>query len=388
VPIIPRVQDFQDELVAIRRDLHANPELGFEEFRTSEIVAQKLAEYGCEVHRGLGKTGVVGTLRNGNAMKAIGFRADMDALPMPEENEFGHRSTVPGKMHACGHDGHTTMLLGAAKYLAETRNFEGAVHFIFQPAEEGKGGGRVMVEEGLFEQFPCDAVFAVHNKPDLPVGHIVTNAGPLLAASDRFEITARGRGSHAAQPHRAIDPFVMASQVVLALQTIASRNIDPMQQVVVTVGFMRGGSAHNVIPDSVVIGGTVRTFSRDVQDLVERRMREIAQGVATTNGGEAEVVYSRGYPPTVNDPAQALFAAEAAAEICGKDSVKADVQPIMGAEDFSYMLNARPGAMLWLGNGDTPYVHTTKYDFNDEAIPYGVSFFSRLAERFLEKEET
>ena len=387
MPIIPRVQDFQDELVAIRRDLHANPELGFEEVRTSEIVAQKLAEYGCEVHRGLGKTGVVGTLRNGNAMKAIGFRADMDALPMPEENEFGHRSTITGKMHACGHDGHTTMLLGAAKYLAETRNFEGAVHFIFQPAEEGKGGGRVMVEEGLFDQFPCDAVFAVHNKPGLPVGHIVTNTGPLLAASDRFEITVQGRGSHAAQPHNAIDPFVMASQVVLALQTIASRNVDPMQQVVVTVGFMRGGSAHNVIPDSVLIGGTVRTYRTDVQDLVERRINEIAEGVAATNGGQAEVKYTRGYPPTVNDSEQALFAADAAAEICGPDSVRSDIQPIMGAEDFSYMLNARPGAMLWLGNGDTAQVHTTKYDFNDNAIPYGVSFFSRLAERFLEKEE-
>ena len=387
MPIIARVKDYQDELVEIRRDLHAHPELGFEEHRTSEIVARKLAEFGCEVHRGLGKTGVVGTLRNGNATRAIGLRADMDALAMPEENEFAHKSTIAGRMHACGHDGHTTILLGAAKYLAETRNFEGAVHFIFQPAEEGKGGGRAMIDDGLFEQFPCDAVFAIHNKPGLPVGSIVTRPGPLLAASDRFELTVKGRGSHAAQPHRATDPFVMASQVVLALQTIGSRNVDPMDQSVVTVGFMRGGSAHNVIPDQVQIGGTVRTFQPDVQDLVERRIREIANGVAVMHAAEIDVVYTRGYPPTINHAAETEFAAEAAVEICGAEQVATNIRPIMGAEDFSFMLNKRPGAMLWLGNGDTPYVHTTQYDFNDDALPFGVSFFARLTERYLAKDE-
>jgi amidohydrolase len=391
MPIIPEAMESLAELSQIRRDIHAHPELGFEEERTADIVAAKLKEYGCEVHRGLATTGVVGTIRRGNSLRAIGLRADMDCLPMQELNEFAHRSTADGKMHACGHDGHTTMLLGAAKHLAKTRNFDGTVHFIFQPGEEGHGGGRVMVEQGLFEKFPCDAVFAMHNKPGVPVGSMVTALGPLLAASDRFDIKIRGRGTHAAYPHRGVDPFVIAAQVVLALQTIPSRDIDPTDSSVISVCFMRGGSAYNVIPDEVQIGGTVRSFRPEVQDLLERRMGEVARAAAAMHGGSAELVYRRVYPPTVNHADEANFAADVAAEICGGDNVDRNVSPSMGSEDFSYMLRARPGAMLWLGNGpgvDGCYLHNARYDFNDSALPVGVSFFVRLAERFLTKTDT
>ncbi|HJQ57815.1 MAG TPA: M20 aminoacylase family protein [Vineibacter sp.] len=389
MPVIGRVLELQEELSQIRRDIHAHPELCFEEHRTSDIVASKLTEWGCEVHRGLAKTGVVGTLRRGNSTRAIGLRADMDALPMQEANEFAHRSTNEGRMHACGHDGHTTMLLGAAKYLSETRNFEGAVHFIFQPAEEGGGGGRVMVEEGLFEKFPCDAVFAIHNKPGVAIGRIATKAGPLLAAADRFDIRIDARGGHAAYPHLSVDPIVIASQIVLALQGIVSRNVDPGDAAVLTVGFIKGGSAYNVIPPETALGGTVRTTTPANRDLVERRIREICAGAAAMHGVKVEVGYRRGYPPTINDADQAAFAADVAAEVCGDPNVLRNVRSEMGAEDFSYMLNARPGAMVWLGNGPGEggcLLHNPRYDFNDMAIPFGVSFFARLAERFLAKE--
>jgi hippurate hydrolase len=388
MPIIPEVTESLAELTQIRRDIHAYPELGFEEERTADIVAAKLAEFGCEVHRGLATTGVVGTIRRGNSLRAIGLRADMDCLPMQELNEFAHRSTQAGKMHACGHDGHTTMLLGAAKYLSKIRNFDGTVHFIFQPGEEGHGGGRVMVEEGLFEKFPCDAVFAMHNKPGIPVGHFATRAGPLLAATDRFDITVRGQGVHAAYPQGGVDPFVAAAQIVTALQSIVARNIDPTDSAVVTVGFMRGGTAYNVIPDEVSIGGTVRTFRPQTQDLVERRMREIVDGVAAACGATAKFDFRRGYPPTVNHATEAKFACDVVAEIFGDDKVNRNVSPTLGGEDFSYMLQAVPGAMMWLGNGAGEggcFLHNARYDFNDTALPYGVSFFVRLAERFLEK---
>ncbi|MGH7093581.1 MAG: M20 aminoacylase family protein [Stellaceae bacterium] len=390
MPLIPEVLEFADELTAIRRDIHAHPELGFEEQRTSDIVAQKLAEYGCEVHRGLATTGVVGTIRRGNSLRAIGIRADMDCLPMQEHNEFAHRSTYDGKMHGCGHDGHTTMLLGAARRLAATKNFDGTVHFIFQPGEEGFGGGRVMVEQGLFDKFPCDAVFAMHNKPGLPVGSIATTLGAMLAASDRFDIRVKGRGTHAAHPHSGNDPFVIGAQIVLALQTIPSRNVDPVDPAVISIGFMRGGSAYNVIPDDLHIGGTVRSFSPEVRDLLERRVGEVARGAAAAHGAEVEISYRRGYPPTVNHPAEAIFAAEIAAEICGEDNVNRTAPPSLGGEDFSYMLRARPGAMLWLGNGPGEggcFLHNSRYDFNDSALPVGVSFFVRLAERFLARPE-
>jgi hippurate hydrolase len=388
MPIIAELRDSQDELALIRRDIHAHPELAFEEGRTANLVAQKLAEFGCEVHRGLARTGVVGTIRRGNSPAAIGLRADMDALPMREMNEFAHRSQNDGKMHACGHDGHTTMLLGAARYLAATRNFEGTVHLIFQPGEEGGGGGRIMVEEGLFDKFPCDAVFALHNKPGIPVGQIAARPGPVLAASDRWDIRVKGRGTHAAHPDLGIDPFVIGAEIVLALQTIASRSLDPLDSAVVSVGFMQGGSAYNVIPDGLHIGGTARSFRPQVQDLIERRLGEIARGVAALHGALAETDYRRGYPPTVNHAVETAFAAEVAAEICGADRVIHDVPPSMGGEDFSYMLRARPGAMLWLGNGPGEggcTLHNTHYDFNDAALPFGASFLARLAERFLEK---
>jgi len=388
MPIIAEMADYQDELTAIRRDIHAHPELAFAEERTANLVAEKLVEFGCEVHRGLAGTGVVGTIRRGNSPAAIGLRADMDALPMRELNEFAHRSTDDGKMHACGHDGHTTMLLGAARHLAATRNFDGTVHLIFQPGEEGGGGGRIMVEQGLFDKFPCDAVFALHNKPGIAVGRIAARPGPVLAASDRWDIRVKGRGTHAAHPDLGLDPFVIGAEIVLALQTIASRNLDPVDSAVVSIGFMQGGSAYNVIPDGLHIGGTSRSFRPEVRDLVERRIGEIARGVAAVHGAAAETDYRRGYPPTVNHADETAFAAEVAAEICGADQVIHDVAPSMGGEDFSYMLNARPGAMLWLGNGpgeDGCGLHNTRYDFNDAALPVGASFLARLAERFLER---
>jgi amidohydrolase len=386
MPIIPEVLDHLDELTAIRHDIHAHPELGFEEERTADIVATKLAEFGYEVHRGVGRTGVVGRLRAGTSPRSIGLRADMDALPIEEATNLTYRSRHQGRMHACGHDGHTTMLLGAARHLARTRNFEGTVHFIFQPGEEGYGGGRVMVQEGLFDKFPCDAVFAMHNKPGIPIGNMAVRAGPLLAASDRFDIHVKARGGHAAQPHLGIDPFVIGAQIVMSLQTIPSRNVDPVDSTVISIGFMRGGSAYNVIPDELHIGGTVRSFRPEVRDLLERRMGEVARGTAALHGASAEFSYRRGYPPTINHAAEASFAADVAEEICGSGRVERNIAPSLGGEDFSYMLQARPGAMLWVGNGPGEggcLLHNARYDFNDSALPVGVSFFARLAERFL-----
>jgi amidohydrolase len=387
--IVSRVLDYQAELSSIRQDIHMHPEIAFEEHRTSDIVATKLAEFGCEVHRGLAKTGVVGTLRRGNATRSIGLRADMDALPIQERNTFAHASINKNKMHACGHDGHTTMLLGAARYLAETKSFNGTVHFIFQPAEEGLGGGRVMVEEGLFEKFPCDGVFALHNVPGLPIGHMAVRAGTLLASSDSWTIKVRAKGSHGAMPHQGTDPFVIGCQIVMALQTIASRNVDPLDSVVVSVGFMKGGDTFNVIPDEVTIGGTARALVPHVQDTIEKRLGEIAHGVASAYGASVEYKYDRRYPPTINHADEADFAAKVAEEICGAGNIKRDIPPVMGGEDFSFMLQKVPGAMLWLGNGPGEgncVLHNPHYDFNNDAIPTGVSFLVRLTERFLEKE--
>ena len=387
MPVLPRSLEIQAEISAIRRDIHAHPELAFEESRTSDVVAAKLEEWGLEVTRGLGKTGLVGTLRKGNSLKSIGLRADMDCLPMDEANDFAHRSTSPGRMHACGHDGHTAMLLGAAKMLSEERNFEGAVHFIFQPAEEGGGGAKVMIEDGLFEKFPCDAVFAIHNKPGLPVGHIVTKGGPLLAAADRWDIRITGKGGHAAHPHSTLDPMVVGANIVMALQTIVSRNIDPIDAGVVTVGFFHAGSAYNVIPGDAHIGGTTRTTTPANRELVKRRIDEICEGAARMHGVKIEVEHKPGYPPTVNDVEQARFAADVAAGVCGEHAVEDNTRPSMGAEDFSYMLEKVPGAMVWLGNGGgagTVSLHNSRYDFNDMAIPFGVSFFVRTVERFLD----
>ncbi len=381
---------FHAELVHIRRDIHANPELGFEETRTSQLVADKLAEWGIEVHRGLAKTGVVGVIRGrkDSGGRAIGLRADMDCLPMNETGDTPHKSRIAGRMHACGHDGHTTMLLGAARYLAQTRNFDGTVNLIFQPAEEGGGGGRVMVEEGLFERFPCDSVYAIHNWPGLPPGKIAVRPGPMMAATDEIKLKIRGRGGHAALPHLAVDPVVIAAHVITALQTVASRNANPVDALVVSLCSMQTSQlgAFNVIPAQVELIGTVRTFTPEMRDLAERRIREIADAVALGLGGSAEMEYRRGYPATVNSEKEARFAAHVGEKVFGKAHVVTDHEPTMGGEDFSYMLQVKPGAYVFLGQGGAPggcFLHNPTYDFNDEVIPLGAGYLAALAEESL-----
>ena len=382
--IVDCLSSCHEELRTWRHDLHAHPEIAFEEHLTSAFVAEKLQSFGLQVHRGLAKTGVVGTLQVGTSERAIGLRSDMDALNMVELNEFQHRSAIPGKMHACGHDGHMTMLLGAARCLAQTRSFDGTVHFIFQPAEENEAGARVMVEQGLFERFPVHAVFSLHNMPGFEVGSFATRVGPLMAAADFFFITVRGMGSHAATPHVSVDPIPVAAEIVLALQSIVSRNLDPLDSAVISVTQINGGSTTNVIPDKVKIAGTVRTFQSSVQSRIEHRIREIAQNIAAAHEASAEVHYDRRYPPLVNHPAETDMALSAASDISGSEFVQGDVAPIMGAEDFSWMLQARPGNCIWLGSGKGgPSVHTPKYDFNDDILPIGASYWVRLVERFL-----
>jgi len=380
---------YQAELVHIRRDIHAHPELGFEEARTSQLVADRLAEWGVEVHRGLAKTGVVGVIRGRHAGRgAVGLRADMDCLPLQETGDVPHRSRIAGRMHACGHDGHTTMLLGAARYLAQTRNFAGTVNVIFQPAEEGGGGGRVMVEEGLFRRFPCDAVYAIHNWPGLAPGKIAVRPGPMMAATDELKIRISGRGGHAALPHLAADPVVMAAHVITALQTIASRNANPVDAVVVSLCSMQTSQvgAFNILPDSVDLVGTARSFTPEMRDLAERRIKEIAPAVAQALGGRASVDYQRGYPATVNTEREARFAAEVGAKMFGAQNVVTDGEPTMGGEDFAYMLQACPGAYVFLGQGGMQggcLLHNPSYDFNDEVIPLGAGYLAALAEHAL-----
>ena len=388
MPIINRIAEFQTDMTAWRRDIHAHPETAFEEQRTSDIVARTLQELGIEVHCGLAGTGVVGTVR-GNRQdngRAIGLRADMDALNLDEKNTFDHRSVHPGKMHACGHDGHTTMLLGAARYLAETRNFAGTVHFIFQPAEEGAAGGRVMIEDGLFERFPVEAVFGMHNLPGLPVGNFAINSGAMLAAMDNFEITVKGRGAHAGMPHLGIDPVVVAAQIITALQTIVSRITDPLESVVVSVTWVEAGAAYNVIPDEAVLRGTVRTLSQAVRAEMEPRMRSLAEGIAGAAGAAIDMRYDHGYPPTINSPAEAELSARIAAAVVGEDNVDRDFAPLMGSEDFSFMLQEKPGAYLFVGNGPGEggcMLHNPHYDFNDEVLNIGASYWVQLVENLL-----
>jgi hippurate hydrolase len=385
--IINRIGDFQDEMTAWRRDLHAHPEIGFEETRTAAFVADKLHGFGFdEVHTGIAKTGVVGVLKAGNGLETIGLRADMDALPIQEATGRPYASTVPGKMHACGHDGHTTMLLGAARYLAETRNFDGTVYFIFQPAEELEGGGRVMVEEGLFDRFPASRVFGLHNWPRAPLGAFGMRPGPIMAAADRVEIKVIGRGGHGAMPHLCRDPVVAAAQIVVALQVIVGRNVDPVAQGVVSITQFHGGEADNVIPQEATLRGTCRSFAPEVRDLLERRIDEIARGVAAAHQVAVKVTYVRGYPATVNTEAEVGLAADAAADVTGEERVDRAVAPVMGAEDFAYMLERKPGAYVFMGGGgddDAPMLHSPDYDFNDEALPYGASYWARLVERQL-----
>jgi amidohydrolase len=389
MPVINRVAEWQDELAGWRRSLHERPELGFEEVETSRFVAERLQSFGVdEVHTGIAKTGVVGVVRGRGAGGTIGLRADMDALPMSEETGRPWASRARGKMHACGHDGHTTMLLGAARYLAETRNFDGTVYLIFQPAEEGGGGARVMLNDGLFERFPADQVYGLHNWPWLPTGSFAMRAGPAMAAADHFEIEIIGQGCHAAMPHSGRDPIVTAATLVQVFQSIASREIDPVDNAVISVTKIAGGSTHNVVPERVTMMGTVRTFKPATQDFIERRLGEAARGVAAAHGLEARLHYHRGYPATVNSAREATLAADAAAEIVGEARVTRDPEPAMGAEDFAYMLEKRPGSYIWMGvggNGNDAPLHSPHYDFNDEALGVGVSYWVRLVERLLPK---
>ncbi|WP_247892176.1 M20 aminoacylase family protein [Azospirillum sp. Sh1] len=371
-----------------RRDLHAHPETAFEEQRTSDFVAEKLASFGLEVHRGLAKTGVVGILRNGEG-PMVGFRADMDALHIHEETNLPHSSRNPGRMHACGHDGHTAMLLGAARHLTENPNlFQGTIVFIFQPAEENEGGGRVMVEEGLFDRFPVEKVFGMHNWPGLEVGRIALRPGPLMAAYDIFELTLTGRGTHAGMPHMGTDTIMVGSQIVGAWQTIASRSVHPIDSAVVSVTQFHAGDTWNVLPATAVLRGTVRTFRPEVQDLVQRRMGEVATAIAGGFGVEASLRYERRYPPTTNSVKETELARQAAARVVGEDALDLDPMPSMGAEDFSFMLQKRPGCYIWVGAGPSDQgrnLHSPHYDFNDAVLPIGASYWVRLAETVLPK---
>ncbi len=386
MPVLNRIAEFQPEIAAWRRDFHAHPEVLFDVHRTAGIVAEKLREFGCDaVVTGLGRTGVVGIIngRSTQSGRTIGLRADMDALPMTEKTGAPHASTIEGKMHACGHDGHTAMLLGAAKYLAETRNFDGRVAVIFQPAEEGGGGGKVMIEDGLIEKFDIAEVYGMHNWPGMPLGHFGIRSGGIMAATDRFYIDIEGQGGHAARPQQTIDPIIVAAQLVTALQTIVSRNLDPLESAVLSVTMIEAGEADNVISRTAKITGTVRTLDSGVQDFIEARLNEFVPQFATSFGASASIRYARGYPVTVNAPEQTAFAAEVAREIAGAERVDDNVAPSMGGEDFSFMLNQRRGAYIFLGNGPSSELHTETYDFNDDAIPVGVSYWARLAERAL-----
>lgn len=392
--VIPEIADAHGEIQALRRDIHAHPELRYEEQRTSDLVAAKLTEWGIEVHRGLGKTGVVGVLRAGSGKRMIGLRADMDALPIQELNGFGHRSTHDGKMHACGHDGHTAMLLGAARYLATHRDFDGTVVLIFQPAEEGGAGAKAMIEDGLFERFPVDAVFGLHNWPGMPAGKFGNTAGPIMASSNEFHIQVRGVGAHAAMPHNGRDPVFAALQIANGLQGVITRNKKPIDTAVLSITQIHAGDAVNVIPDNATLAGTVRTFSVEVLDLIETRMRQIVEATARAYDCEVDFEFRRNYPPTVNSPEEAAFATEVMRELVGDINVDARVEPTMGAEDFSFMLLEKPGCYAFIGNGSGGHrdaghgigpcmLHNPTYDFNDEILALGSSYWVSLVQRFL-----
>ncbi|MBL8307387.1 MAG: amidohydrolase [Rubrivivax sp.] len=380
-------------LQAIRRDLHAHPELCFEEKRTSDVVAAALTEWGIPIHRGLGTTGVVGIVKNGSSARAVGLRADMDALPMTERNTFAHASQHPGKMHACGHDGHTAMLLAAARHFAKHRHFDGTVYLIFQPAEEGGGGAREMIKDGLFDKFPMEAVFGAHNWPGMPVGTFGVKPGPMMASSNEFTITVRGKGSHAALPHMGTDPVPIAAQLVMAFQTIVTRNRNPVDPGVISVTMMNAGEAINVVPDTAQLRGTVRTFSIETLDLIERRMQEVAEGLCASFGASCEFHFRRNYPPTINHPAETAFVQHVLGDIVGAANVQ-PFEPTMGAEDFSFFLQEKPGCYFMIGNGDGTHrigghglgpctLHNPSYDFNDELIPLGATAWVRIAEAWL-----
>lgn len=392
--LIKEIETSRAEFSHIRRDLHAHPELAFEEVRTADAIAASLKNWGIPVHRGLGGTGLVGIIRNGNSTRAIGLRADMDALPIQELNRFEHASQYAGKMHACGHDGHTAMLLAAAWHLNATRNFDGTVYLIFQPAEEGKGGAASMIKDGLFEQFEMESVYAIHNWPGMPLGFFGVNSGAIMASSNEFKITLRGKGSHAALPHHSVDPVAAMAALSQALQTILTRNKRPNDAAVLSITQMQAGEASNVIPDFGWIGGTVRTFSIEVLDLIESRMREMSTHLAHSFGCEAEIVFNRNYPPTINHPAETAVCVEVMRDVVGAENVDADIEAPLSSEDFSFMLLAKPGCYALIGNGDGGHrdhghglgpcmLHNTSYDFNDNLLPIGATYWVRLAERLL-----
>jgi amidohydrolase len=385
MPIVNRVADLHAEITAWRRDIHAHPELQYDVHRTAASVADKLKSFGCdEVATGVGRTGVVGVIRGRKAGgKVVGLRADMDALPIEEATGLPYKSTVPGKMHACGHDGHTAMLLGAAKYLADTRNFAGTAVVIFQPAEEGGAGARAMLRDGLFDRFGIDEVFGMHNLPGLPLGEFAIRSGPMMASTDSISIGVEGKGSHAAWPHRGIDTVLVGAQIVNALQSIVARNVDPLDAAVISICVFQAGDAENVIPQHAKLRGTIRTLSAEVRERVRTRVREVVEGTAQLYGAKADLTLRAGYPVLVNDEGRAAFAATIADEIAGADKVNRDTPPLMGAEDFAYMLEGRPGAFIYLGNGNSAMLHHPAYDFNDEAIPLGTSYWVRLAEAAL-----
>ncbi|MGD0185354.1 MAG: M20 aminoacylase family protein [Roseiarcus sp.] len=386
MPINPAIQDLVPDAQAWRRELHAHPELLYDLPRTAAFVAERLREFGCdEVRTAIGRTGVVGVIRGrkGDSRRAIGLRADMDALPIEETTNLPYRSSAPGKMHACGHDGHTAMLLGAARHLARTRDFSGAAIVIFQPAEEGGAGAQAMIDDGLLENFAIEEVYAMHNAPNVPVGVFAIRKGPLMASADFFAIRLEGKGGHAAFPHQCVDTIVAGAQIVTALQTIVSRNVDPLDSCVVSVARFTAGSKDNILPQTAELEGTTRTLLPATRDLVERRMREIVSGIAAASGISAIVDYRRSYPPTINHPAQTDFAASVARRVAGPERVLTEMPPVMGAEDFSFMLQARPGAFIWLGNGDSAGLHHPEYDFNDAALPYGMAYFVGIVETAL-----
>jgi hippurate hydrolase len=386
MPVINRVAELKDEVAAWRRDFHAHPELQYDLPRTSGRVAELLRQFGVDVVvTGIGRTGVVGIIngKETSSGKVIGLRADMDALPMPERSGVAHASCYDGKMHACGHDGHTAMLLGAAKYLAETRQFNGKVALVFQPAEEGGAGGKAMVDDGMMERFNIQEIYGLHNYPGLPAGHFATRTGALLAAADFMQITITGKGGHAAKPHECADPVVAGAAVVQAVQTFTSRNVDPLQSVVVSITTFNAGTTNNVIPQVAHLSGTIRTLDKAIGDYAEQRLQEIITQVAAVHGCTAEVEYTRNYPPTVNHAEQTAFAGEVAREVAGSGNVDMDLPPVMGGEDFSFMLEARPGAFVFIGNGDSAGLHHPAYDFNDDAIPAGISFFAGLVHKFM-----
>ena len=386
MPVINRVADLHSDIAAWRRDLHAHPELLFDVQRTAGTVAEKLEAFGCdEVVTGLGRTGVVGIIhgRKSSSGKTIGLRADMDALPIEEANNLPYKSTVPGKMHACGHDGHTAMLLGAARYLTETRNFAGTAVVIFQPAEEGGGGGREMVDDGLMDRFGIREVYGMHNYPGMPVGSFGIRPGPMMAAADALTIDIEGVGAHAARPHLGVDTVLVGAQIINAIQSVVARNVDPLKSAVVSICMFRAGNADNVIPQTVQLRGTARSLAADVRDLLEKRLHVVVESTAAAHGAKAKLTYKRGYPVLVNHEDQTEFAASIASQIAGPDKVDTSLPPMMGAEDFSYMLNARPGAFIWIGNGDSAGLHHPSYNFNDEAIPFGTSYWVRLVETAL-----